>query len=190
MRQGTNRKGIRMTTEKRTPQLLIDSDADSGYGSETKFLRVFAYPVYWADKQYESDTAGLRNYRSSSWPLEPLADFRISAQADSSDPTKIYGWTVGYRDIFALELREAEVKVKLLRKIDRGLERLQSQYGYPESFAAYVARVGSVLGVKLYGWKAEGNATFMDGNRHRWTDASGISMRLDDLTRDWAKTLA
>jgi hypothetical protein len=177
-------------TKNREPRLLIDSSSDDMYGSGTKFLRLHVHPVYWAEKQYESDTAGLRNYTSSDWPIEPLADLRIVAQADSSDPTKVYGWEVEYHGIYSLRLRDAEAKVKLLRKVNRGLEKLQSQYGYPESFAAYVARVGSVLGVKLYGWEAEGDATFMDGNRYRWTDAAGIAMRVENLTRDWSKTLA
>jgi hypothetical protein len=169
---------------------MIEAEADNfGAASDTRFLRFNVHPVYWADKEYESDTAGLRNYTSHSWPIEPLADFRISAQADSSDPSKVYGWRVEYQNIYSLDLREMEVKVKLLRKVEKGLERLQSQFGYPETFAGYVARVGTVLGVKLYGWKADGNSTFMDGNRYRWNDASGISARVDQLTREWAKSI-
>jgi hypothetical protein len=168
-----------MTEETR---IIIGAEKPSdSYSDDVRFLRFRAYPVR------VSDSDGIRNFSSGSYDHSPLADLVISAQVDSSDPMRPYGFEVGYRNLYSLNLREAEANVKLLRKLDKGLEKLNAEFGYADSYAMFVARVGKVLGVKLYGWTL-GDRGWYSENDYRWTDATGIAGRIDHLTREWAKT--
>lgn len=105
-----------------------------------------------------------------------MADLVVTAQHDRVDRAP-YGWRVEYSQPHAVDLARAEVMVKVLRKVERGLARLQDELGYPETFAAYVARVGKVLGVKSYGMYSRG--MLMDGTHYRWRGADYVS----DLVR-------
>lgn len=147
---------------------------------ETRFLRFRAYPVR------VSETDGIRNFSSGSYDHSPLADLVITAQVDSSAPARPYGFAVEYRNIYALNLSQAEANVKLLRKLDKGLEKLTAEFGYADTYATFVARVGKVLGVKLYGWTMDERGWYSE-NDYRWTDATGIAGRIDRLTREWCE---
>lgn len=116
-----------------------------------------------------------------------LADLRITAQQTAGLAEQPYAWRVQYMKPYSVDLERAEIMVKTLRKIARGLERLEAEFGYPESFAAYVTRVGSLLKVKQYGWRAERGETFADGTGYRWTDAAGIVSHVQMVVRDHNK---
>jgi hypothetical protein len=167
-----------MTEETR---IIIGAEKPNDYGSDLRCLRFRAYPVRI------NEAGEIRNFSSGSYDHSPLADLVISAQADSSAPVRPYGFSVEYRNIYSLDLRQAEANVKLLRKLDKGLEKLQAEFGYAETYATFVARVGKVLGVKLYGWTGDARG-FYSENDYRWTDATGIAGRIDHLTREWAKS--
>lgn len=75
---------------------------------------------------------------------------RIHAQADT-DSQDFYGSRVEY-DPWAghLSLPRAELIVKGLRKIDKGLDKITTNEGYTGDFAEYVTRVLRVAGCKGY----------------------------------------
>lgn len=158
-------------------RLLVSVDASRDMGQSLMSLVVA--PVYAGEDGF------LRNY-TDSWGDEPMADLRISAQADyvSEDA---YGWRVEYAQPYSVDLRRAEMMVKTLRKVQRGLDRMERDLGYAESFGAFVARVGKVLGVSRYGWISEhGEVSWQySDNTYRWTDAAGMGLHLSRVVRDF-----
>jgi hypothetical protein len=135
-------------------RLLVSVEAPR-YGGDA--FHINARPIRIEDGK-------VRNIREDDWhqPKIPagLEDLVISAQGNVTDDEPVYGWSVEYHEAFRVDERRAQTMAKTLRRIARGLERLNSELGYPESFEAYLAR----------GWH--------DDNDYRWTDASGIRYRI------------
>ncbi len=127
----------------------------------------------------------LRNYLDGSWPRQPMADLVISAQTDGTSEQSSYGWRVEYRNAYSVDLQRAEEMVRLLRKIERGMAKIEREFGYCESFGAYVARVAKVLGITTFGWRAEdGERSFAySDSRYRWTDAAGFGSHVESVCR-------
>lgn len=168
-----------MTAEKRDVRILLDTDAKD-YGDSRRTLHFRAYPVYvLAD-------GSVRNF-AGSLDKDPLADLQITAQHDrvAANP---YGWRVEYRDVFSVDLNRAETMVKTLRRIERRMDAMRDELGYPESFAAYVTRVGKILGVKSYGqYRRE---IFPNGSHYRWNGADYVSDYVRHACEEFAKVAA
>lgn len=167
-----------MTDEPTFETCLLLSTETQHFG-ERPTLQLWATPVKVA-------TDGeVFNYVESSYDPAPLADLRVRAQHDyAAEP---YAWRVEYHSPYAVDLRRAQEMAKMLRKVERGLERVRLEYGYPESFPAYVARVGKILGIKRYGWRHPDGGIFPTGERYRWTDVDGMTSHVHTLVRDFGK---
>lgn len=158
-------------------RFLLDTEVQH-YDRPT--LRLTVRPVY-----IDADDGRLRNYIDS-FGKEPLADLTINAQADYvSDDA--YGWRVEYKQPYSVTLRDAETMVKLLRKIDKGLAKLDAKLGRAESFGAYVARVAIVLGVEHFGKKVDANHDY-DGTGYRWLGAENFIYHVETVVSDFKKT--
>lgn len=89
---------------------------------------------------------------------------RIHAQADT-DSQDFYESRVEYGSWAGrLSLSRAELIVKGLRKIDKGLDRLVEKEGYTGDFAEYVTRVLRVSGCKGYLRESRNDAGFYIAN--------------------------
>lgn len=136
---------------------------------ERDFFRVKAYPI-------RMEEGKVRNISSlGRYDHEALADLRIEAQGHLSEG-RVYGWSVEYRDVFTVNAERAEVMAKTLRKVNRGLEKLEREQGYPANFAQYLARVAKILGIRTYGYNAspQPNGWSHDQQEYRWVDVNGI----------------
>ncbi len=159
--------------------LLLHSEVSDGCGSSD----VLRLSVSVLGMLPDGD---LRNYLAGSWPAQPLADLRVTAQSDSASESESYGWRVEFRDSYAVDLARAEEMVKVLRKVSRGMAKLEAQFGYCESFGAYVARVASVLGISRFGWRTDtGSGGFYSDTRYHWTDAVGFGLRVSSVCREF-----
>lgn len=136
---------------------------------------------------YLTEAGELRNFVSSgSLAEDPYDGLRITALADANaDLGDTYGWRAEYRDIFSVDLHRAESMVKTLRKITRGMEKLNAELGYPETFASYAARVAKVLGVKKFGWKVDGRSSTYADNEYRFGDAPTFTYRLTNVLAEY-----
>lgn len=154
----------------------VDVSHDPGF---SPVMRLVVSPVYVGEEGW------LRNF-TDLWGDEPLADLRISAQADYASEDA-YGWRVEYAQPYSVDLGRAEVMVKLLRKIQRGLDRMERDLGYAESFGAYVARVGKLLGASRYGWESDnGERSWQySDNTYRWTDAVGMGLHVSRVVSEF-----
>lgn len=135
---------------------------------------------------YFNEDRELRFFNASGGVMDNDADnaygnLRITASHDLAlTREESYGWRVEYRDLYSVNQRRAEAMVKTLRKIEKGLERLEAKWGSPDTWAAYVIRVGDVLGVKVYGHQQSTEARSMTGEMYRWGDANTLRWQVTD----------
>ena len=171
------------TDEKFETRLLIGTETISGMPD---FLRIVLHPV-----KVTADGT-IRNFSTGSWDIEPLADFQLSASVDRSvDSSAPYGWTAEYRNAFSVDLRRAEQMIKLLRKVDRGMEKLRGEWGYPATFPVYVSRVAKIIGATSFGFAVDkGRGWSYDDGEYRWTDVDGMTYRINDIVREHQKVSA
>jgi hypothetical protein len=134
----------------------------------------------------------IRNLDSGgSYDLHPLGFLQVRAMADMAAAFgDSYGWTVDYRDVYSIDLQRAEMMAKQLRKIGKGMDKLTAQLTYPGDFPSFLARVASVVGVSMFGFKRSGNDSSYDGNEYRWTDAAGMAYRVNQSIADYRKVSA
>lgn len=171
-----------MGDEPYTTVLIVSHEVQADYGSG-QFLHLKLRPAkLLADGK-------LRNFMEGSWPREHMADLVISAQADENMTTangEPYGWHTWYEEAHRVELDRAKGMVSTLSKVERGLRKLESELGYPETFAGYAARVAKILGVSTFLWAANDRRSGMYDDTD-WTkgDAVTMSHRLSFILQDW-----
>jgi hypothetical protein len=110
-----------MTADDHHETCLLVSHETNRYGNDKPTLRFTARPV-----RVTADGA-IRNL-TDTFAGEPLADLTITAQLDHvAADQRPYGWRTEYRQPYDVDLRRAQTVVTVLRKIDRGLERMRGQ---------------------------------------------------------------
>jgi len=70
---------------------------------------------------------------------------RITCQQDNRSNAQSYGWKISYNQPYSVNLAVATKMQKTLSKINRAMEKLEREYGHPESFEDYVIRVSRAL---------------------------------------------
>lgn len=170
-----------MTAHDNHETCLLVSHETTQYGNDKPTLRFTVRPV-----RVTADGT-IRNI-TDTFGGEPLADLAITAQLDhvAADPHP-HGWRTEYQQPYAFDLRRAQTMVGVLRKIERGLERMRAQLGHPESFTAYLARVARTLGATRFCWATEHRGWSYDDNQHRFADADEMTYHLNRICRDFAK---
>jgi hypothetical protein len=170
-----------MTADDHHETCLLVSHETNRYGNDKPTLRFTARPV-----RVTADGA-IRNF-TDTFAGEPLADLTITAQLDHvAADQRPYGWRTEYRQPYDVDLRRAQTMVTVLRKIDRGLERMRGQLGHPESFTAYLARVARALGATRFCWATERRGWAYDDYEHRFADADEMTYHVNRICRDFAK---
>ncbi len=87
-------------------------------------------------------------------PNGDLTDFEVTAYL-SPDKSAAWGWTYQYAPR-VVELPRAEVMVRVLKRVGRGVAKAEEQYGYATTYAGFLAQVGNALGVRRYITRSEG----------------------------------
>lgn len=173
-----------MSATEPTPEvrflLYVERDKHSMDG-----LTITAHPIHF------TDVDEVRNITADSWQPNPLADFEVRALADKAETFgESYGWSREYRNVFSVDTERASVMLKQLRAIDRGMDKLEKEFGYAKDFASYLARVASVLKIRSFGWKvADGGERWAySGNEYGWGDATRMSDWISRQLADYRKT--
>lgn len=123
-----------------TDKCLILGFNSSAWSGE-RYFHVNLYPSGW-----ESIKTGSLSYG------DILIGMMVSCQTDAEkEPGTSYAWRVNYQDISigTHNLDDADRRIKEMRRIARALDKLVDQFGRPETFGRYVARVAQVLGIGL-----------------------------------------
>jgi hypothetical protein len=188
------------TTDTDRPRLVIRLQAE--VDPDAAEQRRFGLPVYFhlrATVGYlvtEDHEPRLRNILASD--REPafagLADLTIAAQASVQadgrryDGERLYGWDVEYRDAGYVDLERARVMVGRLGRIHRRLEAMRDRLGYPESFAAYLLRVATILGIREFVvWTPprRGAGLYADGELRIMRGGTAAAAWIEQQTREF-----
>lgn len=93
------------------------------------------------------------------------------------------GWSVYdlcFRDVHSVDQRRAETMVKVLRRVNRALERLREQFGYPKGPAQSAAYLANALGVK-------GDRPFVRYVKEMRIDGTNYAHMSADSLADWLR---
>ena len=137
-------------------RLVIYAKPDHGSG----ILSVRAAVVQMNAEGYAEN---IRDYPSE--PRYGLVSLYATAQAsrDGLGGGTFYGWELRYEDVWSLDLREMEGKVKTLRQITRQMEKLDVSLGRPTDFAGFIGRYAHVIGATSIGRYAQGARSYREG---------------------------
>lgn len=170
------------------PVILVDWDKNNcgwGYVHLQGHFRVLDTTKHDSRDTIYGEMGYLSIYQQ--WQAE-LADLRIHSQGNNKDqPRHLYGITCQWtgRDI---ELREAERAYKVLKRIDQGLDKINQEWGYYQSFAEYVIRVAKVLKIKWIAVRRTPAAAESTGYTYRLCDVGKEARHaLDWMVAEWIK---
>lgn len=131
--------------------------------------RIVAHPVILAED-------GIRIPQFGRWQTgAEYADFEISAYL-SDDLPRAWGWEIRFAPNY-VDLKRAESYVRVLRRVERGIARVDRLIGPPTEFDGYLARVALTLGTDRYVVAGDGGIAFLNGSGFVFHDQDGI--------RDW-----
>lgn len=108
----------------------------------------------------------------------------VSAQRDAMESEHFlpwYGFGVEFDKFGGVKLKRAESMVKVLRKIERKLDKLQEDFGYPADFSTYLIRVANALGMTGHCYGIRTDEMRPDGTNYRWMNANTLA---EWFTRD------
>lgn len=94
-----------------------------------------------------------------------------------------------YKDLLTVDVRDAEVMLKTLRRLIKGMDKLSSEIGRPQDFASFMAYLARVIGCtdRPFGRLATigGTGWTYDDNDYRWMDVDDLRYHLHQKIRDW-----
>lgn len=133
---------------------------------------------------YLNEAGEMRNTLGDRWEEgAEFADFGVHGYVPKpdNDPEYVWGFGYSYLQPYRVETHRAEQMVRLLRKVDKGMARLESERGWvgQEGFHAFALRVAEVLGIKQFYVKNNEKARQISGQFWRKTDGSGVQSWLD-----------
>lgn len=116
--------------------LVAVNDSAYGYGHVN-----FAFGTIRDNKVYLASYDEFDN-------LQVTCQFNVNEMnVDEQKPESLYAWNVEYRNQYGLNAAKINQMAKTLNRIDKGLTKLQAEWGYASDYANYVMRVAKVLGV-------------------------------------------
>jgi hypothetical protein len=149
-----------------------------------KYEQRIGYVPYGVDDTYDWGPLGHDKY----------SDLRIRCQGDDrsqaqSHEQAVYGESVGYHDVYRLELRDCRRMVRTLEKIDRGLARLTETRGAVRRFSEYVGRIGEILKVKGMGHARSAKQRQYNDQQWSWTTLGDGVREIDNRIWQWQREL-
>lgn len=130
---------------------------------------------------YVDERGEVKHFSRNSFadPGSEFADLTILAQRNldenASSEGNWYAMRATYREVWEVNLRDAEIMVKFLRGLDRKLAKLDEQFGRATDLAGFCARVMQAVGASdpsPYGRRF--NEMQINGTNYRWTDVEGF----------------
>jgi hypothetical protein len=118
---------------------------------------------------------------------DTLDDLRLSVSgwSDSLDSAFKY-WGEPAFQSYSVNERKAEAILETLRKIRRGVDRIDAEYGSAASFGRYVQRVAKVLGITRVGFfPPRGESTWASGERIRFITTADAAGSIDRKLDEW-----
>ncbi len=116
-----------------------------------------------------------------------------SQGGNDSQPRRLYAQQCEYRDVYSVELRDAEKMFCVLRHIEKRLEKRKEEEGHPATFGQYCGRVAKALGIKqiLVPKTDENGGQVMEQRRNGYKyDVQSVGRaveNIDHIVSKWAK---
>lgn len=184
-------------TEKADIRFNVTFDSvDDRIGGSNQYAHFTARCYVLAvDKYGSKETPELISPDSYAAPMDaaPLAGLTITAQMDDStargDTARAwYGYRVEYEVNRGVELRKAEEMVKVLRKIQRQMDKIAGQYGAPGDLSAFCGyAVTAIAGHGRVFTRPVKPEQDIEGTGYRSMDVSGLRDYIDMETENWRK---
>lgn len=110
-----------------------------------------------------------------------FADFEVHAyKGQREGEARLWGASHSYSATH-ITLDQAERMTKLLRKLNKGMDKLNSEEGYVrDDFAAYLIRVARILGIKEFYVRNSPRQREMSGEYQRKVDGATLQFWLQD----------
>lgn len=158
---------------------LLEAET-TNYSGDQPALRLRASVVHVTDD-------GIRNITYDTVEPSGLADLTVSALGESS-VQQTYAWQVGYHQPYSVDLERARIMAATLGRIERRLVQVRGQFGWPESFGAYLLRVADALKVRPFVvWARNPQGRRVPGE-HRVLDALAATTWLEAREREFRDT--
>ncbi|WP_067481775.1 hypothetical protein [Actinomadura hibisca] len=147
------------------PELVMQVATQNPHGGTTQLVGTVVY------RDPEDRVRLLSPLFGFNEPYADYADLHISSYIVEPLEGSAYGDTISFRP-YQVELGRAEPMVKTLRRINRGLERLDQQLGRSPDFATSLIRVAHVIGCATFAEYFE--ELRADGSHYRWMDPDSV----------------
>ncbi len=118
--------------------------------------------------------------------LEHLV-LRCQGDANSRKQGRVYGYEARYRDLYAVDLDDAQKFARTLTFLKRGLAKIETTFGHATTYEDYVTRVAAVFKVKTLIVRRvdEPNGWYNGGDYRAMSMADG-KFHIHRLIADWA----
>lgn len=124
---------------------------------------------------------------ASSYKGAEFAGFEVSAYLDR-DNVRAWGFTADFRDVHWVDLRRAQTMVRVLRKLGKGLEKLETEQGYVvNDFGTYLFRVASVFGIQTFYIRNTEVVYRRTSTRYSPRNAVGVRQWIADCEMEFSK---
>jgi hypothetical protein len=164
------------------PELRLLWDASHSVDDIMTFK---ASVVYVIEPNHPGDT-GLRNPQANRYDPDGIAQYDglcITAQINRRGPDAAwYAIKLVYSEPYEVDLVQAERMVKLLRKLQRTLDKYDQQFGRTDDLVMFCARVASALGCSApepFARHPKGLSEYKSD--YRWTDVENLRGLLDTV---------
>ena len=112
----------------------------------------------------------------------------ISAQVGSelsTDERRSYGWSMEYKNPYAVDMGTSEKMYKTLKNITAKMEKINLKYGRYNTFSGFVTRVMSILGFDetLFIETDGGTSRWMDNTYSHVYDIESVRYRIDEMEK-------
>lgn len=125
---------------------------------------------------------------NDSYAHNDYADFRVVAWLDHEHE---HPWATkyGFQGHDVIELRQAEFMVKTLRKLQRGMDKADTEQGYLQdgNYSGHLFRVARILGIKTYYVASTPQQRAVTGQRWQREDATGVQHHIQSVQRQYCK---
>ena len=136
-----------MVDKKPKPEIRLHvTFEESQYFGDTRYAKIIARAYVLAPDRYHDGKLGLftpGSYEIDGARAGELECLEITSQVSDNYPDP-YAWKVQYNGT-AFELERAEAAVKVLRRINATMTKLDAEWGRPGDLATYMVRAAKAL---------------------------------------------
>lgn len=149
------------------------------------YLKLGTEVVYWWGGE-DGNWVSCHDY-STPQALRGFENLSVHAQADRYT-AELYGARVAYGDIYRAELADVKRMAATLSKVERKLDKMKADFGWPNTAADVVTRFAKAIGCtgpRVFGFYDKTSPS-RDDQGYVWLDASGLQYRINKAQDEFA----